>query len=125
MFARRMNRGSNDNNSADGFDMYMTPAEEASGLEMHPELIRMVGLRVAGSVRFAVACAFCVPDAGPFGEIEIAIDEDTGQACGLHRLRNPDRIVKALWFDWSGTVDDAVGGVYDRIIAHYRHQEML
>lgn len=124
MFARRMNRGSNDN-SADGFDMYMTPAGEASALEMHPELIRMVGLRVAGGVRFAVACAFCVPDAGPFGEIEIAIDEDTGQACGLHRLRNPDRIVKALWFDWSGTVDDAVVGVYDRIIAQYRQQEML
>ena len=121
MIARRMNRAVNEN-GVDGFDMYRTPACEVSALEMHPELIRMVGLRVAGSVRFVVDCAFCVPDGGLFGEIEIAIDEEAGQACGLLRLRNPDRIVKALWFPWRGTVDDAVGGVYDRIIGQYRRR---
>ena len=115
-----MNRAAKDDS---GFDMYMTPAGEVSALEVHPDLIRMVGMRAISKLRFAVACAYAVPDAGPFGEIEVVVDEAAKQACGGHRMRNPDRIVKAVWFPWEGDFDDAVGGVYDRIKAQYGIRE--
>jgi len=120
MFARSTNRAAGEDS---GFDMYMTPAGEVSALEVHPDLIRMTGMRAISKLRFAVACAYGVPDAGPFGEIEVAIDEDAKQACGGHRLRNPDRFVKAVWFPWDGDFDDAVGGVYAAIRTHYDIRE--
>lgn len=101
------------------FDMHMTPAEEVGIIEVHAELIAMAAARGTGKTRFAVACAYAVPDAGPFGEIEVAIDDEGGRACGLHRLRNPDRFVKTPWFPCATDFDAAVGGVYDRIKSHY------
>ena len=120
MFARSTTHAAGEDS---GFDMYMTPAEEVSALEVHPDLIRMVGMRPIGNLRFAVACAYAVPDAGPYGEIEVAVDEAAKQACGGHRLHNPDRFVKAVWFPWDGDIDDVIGGAYVRVRAHHAHQE--
>lgn len=118
MFARTLDHAHTPGARSD-FDMYMTPAEEVEIIEVHAELIAMAAGRGAGKIRFAVACAYAVPDAGPFGEIEVAIDDEGGRACGLHRLRNPDRVVKAPWFSCATDFDAAVGGVYDRIKSHY------
>lgn len=120
MFARSIDHAAVQNN---GVDMYMTPAGEVSAADVHPDLIRMVGTRAISSLRFAVACAYAMPDAGPYGEIEVAIDEAAKQACGGHRLYNPDRFSKAAWFPWQGDIDDAIGGAYVRIRAHQANQE--
>jgi hypothetical protein len=116
MFARSMNHAAKEDG---GFDMYITPAGEVSAVDVHPDLIRMAGIRPISELRFAAACAYAVPDAGPFGEIEVVIDENAKQACGGHRLRNPERFVKAVWFPCEGDFEDAVGGVYARIRTHY------
>jgi hypothetical protein len=120
MFARSMNNAGREDG---GFDMYMTPAGEVSAIDVHPDLVRMAGMRPISELRFAVACAYAVPDAGPFGEIEVVIDESARLACGGHRLYNPERFVKAVWFPCEGDVDDAVGGVYARIKRHYGIRE--
>lgn len=99
--------------------MYMTPAGEVSAIDVHPDLVRMVGMRPISKLRFAVVCAYTVPDAGPFGEIEVALDDDAKQACGIHRRRDPDRILRAVCFSWAGEIDDAVGGVYKRVKPHF------
>lgn len=118
MFARTLDHARMAATCSD-FDMYMTPAQEVEIIEVHADLIAMAGVRAMGEVRFAVACAYAVPDAGPFGEIEVAIDQEGRRACGLHRLRNPDRVVKAPWFPCAADFDIAVGGVYDRIKSQY------
>ncbi len=93
MFARSIDHAAAQDN---GVDMYMTPAGEVSAADVPPDLIRMVGTRAISSLRFAVACAYAMPDAGPYGEIEVAIDEAAKQACGGHRLYNPDRFEGSL-----------------------------
>lgn len=115
MFARSIVHAAAQSN---GVDMYMTPAGEVSAGDVHSDLVWMVDARPISSLRFAVACAYATPDAGPYGEIEVAIDEAAKQACGGHRLYNPDRFVKAAWFPWEGEIDDAIGGVYFRISEH-------
>ena len=119
MFARSEDRAARQDS---GIDMYMTPAGEVSAADVHPDLVRMVGTRPI-SLRFAVACACAMPDAGAYGEIEVAVDEAAKEACGGHRLHNPDRFTRAVWFPWNGDVDDAIGGVYARIWGQYGIQE--
>jgi len=115
MFARSKDHAAKQDS---GVDMYMTPAGEVSAAEVHPDLIRMLGTRPVSELRFAVACAYAMPDAGPYGEIEVAVDEAAKQACGGHRLHNPDRFTRAVWFAWNGDIDDAIGGAYVRIWGH-------
>ena len=87
---------------------YWTPATEAETDEIHPRLLEVVSGRPA--IKFYAVNLLSIPEATPNGYIDIALDPETKEACGLHYLTMgfEEFVTGPIWFAAKADIEETV-----------------
>ncbi|MGG6895813.1 hypothetical protein [Rhizobium sp. BR 315] len=84
---------------------YWSPPSDMLADQAEPELISAVADRP--DARFYSVGIYLAPDSIPVGTLEIAIDDETGEACGMVSMRGMTSA--ATWTKVGASLDDTIG----------------
>lgn len=78
--------------------VYWMPVTQAKTDEVHPRLLQAIAERPG--MKLYTTSLFAISGGEPVGYIEIAIDHETSEACGLYHLPMgfEEYVTKAVWF---------------------------
>ncbi len=93
---------------------YWSPPSELPADQAEPELISAVADR--SEVHFHCAGIYLAPDSLHVGSLEIAIDDGTGEACGIVSVRGLTSA--ATWTKAGASLDETIGIFVNAISLH-------